>query len=373
MNITAQLSERQFKWTEVWSLAGLNAAIVISWIAYHQYQPKLLNEFGLSSLSDLLVVSKALVLVLIPPVAGLIADRVLRKGGKYFTVFTMGIGITAMIFMIVATIIQIGPDSAIAGFLPIMVVLWLIAMNIFHSPANSMIEMFAPAHKLPMIMGILIMVTELFYALEPVVVFIVDFLGDTLTFVTGGVLIGVTGWLFNKVTSDEVIQRKEETLAEQTSQSTRNSAFLGVIVAGLIVGFGHAFIAAYVPLRINFEYINLIPGGWKGEYISSIFLAISALLAFPLSIIVCRVKTRNSLLLSLAGIIIGVVLMLISLKLSTLLIGASILAISFSLASVSGLPFVIRNLSLKHLTLGVGIYFGATEIFDGVFDLMYNM
>jgi hypothetical protein len=90
------------------------------------------------SLTLLLVVSKALILVFIPPVAGLIADRVLRKGGTYFTVFTSGIGMTAMTFMIVASIIHIGPHSAISSILPVMVVLWLISMNIFHSPANSM-------------------------------------------------------------------------------------------------------------------------------------------------------------------------------------------------------------------------------------------
>ena len=52
-----------------------------------------------------------------------------------------------MVFMVVATIIGAGPLSAVKPMLPFMIVIWLISMNLFISPANSMIEAFAPAHK----------------------------------------------------------------------------------------------------------------------------------------------------------------------------------------------------------------------------------
>lgn len=35
------------KWREVYSLALLNAAVVISWIAYHEYQPVLMEKWKL--------------------------------------------------------------------------------------------------------------------------------------------------------------------------------------------------------------------------------------------------------------------------------------------------------------------------------------
>jgi hypothetical protein len=34
-------------WKQVWSLAALFASIVIGWIAYFNYQPALLQSFGL--------------------------------------------------------------------------------------------------------------------------------------------------------------------------------------------------------------------------------------------------------------------------------------------------------------------------------------
>ena len=142
---------RTLKWREVYSLAALNVAVVISWIAYHEYQPHLIEQFELGSLTDFLIITKAIVLVMVPPIAGLLADFIMKKSGKFFIVFTVGIGATAMIFMVVATIIGAGPLSDIQAVLPIMIVLWLISMNLFISPATSMIEAFAPVQKLPVV------------------------------------------------------------------------------------------------------------------------------------------------------------------------------------------------------------------------------
>jgi hypothetical protein len=229
--------------------------------------------------------------------------------------------------------------------------------------------MFAPVQKLPLVVGVLIMITELLYALEPVVVFIVDFLGDTLTFITGGFLIAGTGWLFNKVSSNEVLQRKKEALVEKEDGSLRNS-FLGAIAAGLLVGFGHAFISSYIPMLVGLDFTHALPEGWRGEYLSSILLGISAILAFPLSIQICKISPKISMIAALVGIAAGVGIMLMALHFYTMLFGATVLSVAFSIASVSGLPFAIERLSLKHITLGSGASFGSAELFDGIFDLM---
>lgn len=371
-NETAVVDQGSLKWPEVWTLAALNAAIVISWIAYHEYQPQLLQRFELGNLTALLIIAKALVLVLIPPLAGEIADRVLRKGGKYFLVFSAGIGITAMIFMAVASIINFGPDSAISGFLPVMIVLWLISMNIFQGPANSMIEMFAPAQKLPIVMGVMVLITELLFALEPILVNIVNYLGDTTTFIAGGLLIGVTGWLFNRISSDDVLDRKEKTLAEE-AKKMGGSSFLRVVGIGILVGLSHALVATYFPLKLNQDFSGSLPFGWSGEYLSSLLLGMAAIIAFPLSIQVSKYGPEKSLRYAFIGAGIGVLLLLFGFNLNLLLIGGVIMALSFSVAGVSGLPFIIQGLSLRHLTLGVGVYIGASEIFDGLLDILYNL
>ena len=164
------------RWPEVYSLAALSAAVAISWIAYHEYQPQLLEKFNFGELAVFLVVAKGVVLVVVPPLAGWLTDVVLKRSGKSFVIFSVGIGVTAMVFMSIASII--GPLAQIKEVLPYLIVMWLVAMNIFISPAISMIDSFAPSEKLPIVVGFLFLVTELVYALEPLVVELVQFFGD---------------------------------------------------------------------------------------------------------------------------------------------------------------------------------------------------
>ena len=373
MDQIAAVNTRTLKWPELWSLAALNAAVVISWIAYHEYQPKLLQKFSLDDLSTFLIIAKAAVLVLIPPAAGYVADKAIQKGGKYFVVITVGIGVTAMIFMIVASLIQLGPDSWFSLFLPYMVILWLIAMNTFHSPANSMIEMFAPAKNLPLAMGLIVLITEMLYALEPIVVNIVDFFGATFTFVVGGVLIAGTGVVFQRVSSNEVLQRKNEILAEEVAKDKKGSKFLWVLAAGLVLGLGHSFLMNYVPVRINHNFQELLTGSWKGQYYASVFLAIAAVSAMPVSLLSSKVPTRLALALGSAGLLVGILMLMLAGSSVVFLLGGLLLAMSFSVVSVSGLPFALSNLSITQLTLGVGIFFSATELSDGLFDIYYGL
>src|SRR5210317_818533 len=104
MNTNQQQSPR-IKWPEIWSLAALNASIDICWIAYHEYQPKLLAGFGLTDLATLLIYAKAIILVVIPPIAGLLSDKMIHRNNNVYFIFLIGIVATSMIFMIVATII----------------------------------------------------------------------------------------------------------------------------------------------------------------------------------------------------------------------------------------------------------------------------
>ncbi len=367
MTTLAQEETKELKWREVYSLAGLNAAVVISWIAYHEYQPILIEKFDFSSLKSFLLLAQAIILVVIPPAAGLLADVIMKRSGKFFTIFTIGIGATAMVFMVVATIIGAGPLSSIKPFLPFMIVIWLIAMNLFISPANSMIEAFAPAQKLPIVMGVLFLVTELLYALEPVIVGLVHFFGDTLTFVVGGILIAVTGFIFHRVSSDEVIQRKQELIESPKLKTQTFMSYLTIMMVGLVLGVGKAFLVEFLPDHIasNFESI-----ADYGGPISFGFLGFSAILAFAVSGYVSRQKLHKVILVGFAVLVVGVVLLLLSSSVPVLIAGCLFTAIAFSLINISGLPFAINNLSVNHLTYGVGIYIGAGEVFTGIFELM---
>ena len=363
--MTIPSHNEEIKWPEILSLAGLNAAIVISWIAYHEYQPVLLEQFEFQSLASTLTLAKAVVLVLIPAIAGKIADMLLKKNGKYFTLFTVGIGSTAMIFMAVATIIQSGPLSAIKPFLPFMIVLWLIAMNLFISPANSMIETFAPAKKLPIIMGVLFLTTEIIYSLEPVVIALVQFFGDTMTFIVGAILVGGTGFLFQKISANEVVARKSE-LAEAKKESAGASGILAIIIVGLVLGLGKAILVEILPGALD-------AFGFKSSRIISLsLLAFAAVLGFALSRPIAKMNLQKVIIFGFATLLVGAVMVGANMNLILTLSGAAIVAIAFSVLNISGLPFAFKHLSARNVTYGVGIYIGATELFGGIVENIGN-
>ncbi len=353
----------ELKWPEVLSLAGLNAAIVISWIAYHEYQPVLIERFNFSDLAGFLILAKAIILVIIPPFAGWLADLILRRNGKYFTMFTVGIGSTAMVFMVVATIIGAGQLSPVRDFLPFMIVIWLVAMNLFISPANSMIEAFAPAQKLPVVMGVLFLTTEMLYALEPVIINLIHFFGDTITFVVGGILIAGTGILFQRVSSNEVITRRKEMMSSTVKSGTGLSAFIAIVIVALGLGLCKAFLVEILPGYLDSNYI-LISG--RAEMISFGLLGISAILGFSVSGVVARNSLTSSIILGFILLLVGAIVMLSNMGLVPTLAGATLIAVAFSLINISGLPFALGNLSIRNVTYGVGVYIGASEIFTGI-------
>lgn len=358
------LPDEKLKWPEIYSLAFLNVAVVISWIAYHEYQPVLVAKFDFHNLVDFMIASKAIILVLTPPLAGMVADRLLAKNGKYFTVFTVGIGATAMIFMVVATMIGVGPLTSISAALPVMIVLWLIAMNLFISPANSMIDSFAPAQKLPIVVGFLFLITELIYALEPVIVELVHFFGDTLTFIVGGVLIGGSGYIFHRVSSNEVMMRKKE-MVENTSKAVPPVAYLAIVIIGLQLGLGKAFLIEYFP---QFMDVRFVGHTLNSGVIALLLLALAAIFAFAISFWVSKNTSYKVILFGFGGLLVGVFLILIASSVLVYITGGVITALSFGILNVSGIPFVFKTLSVRHITYGIGIFIGASELFTGLFE-----
>jgi len=364
MNTSAATSS-QTNWKQIYSLMALNAAIVISWIAYHNYQPKVLEIFHFKQLSLFLVIAQAMILVFIPPVAGVIADRVLKSGGNRFVVFTVGISVTAMVFMCVAFTVGTANSINLTAALPFMIVIWLISMNIFHSPANSMLELFAPAKALPAAMAMMVLTTELLYAVEPVIVGFVDLIGPVLTFALGGVLLIVTGYIFRASTRNLNFVRSSE------ESRTTSSNFTVILIAGLILGAATTLLKNYIPQRIDSLFGT--GGSVSGSVIVSIALGIAALAAWPASKLVDKVGTEKSLTYGLIG---SFVLLLPTIFVSNPYVVISLALLSapfFSYASVAGFPFALGHLSVKNVTLGSGIFFGSVEVADGLLNYFQQM
>jgi hypothetical protein len=368
---TTVIAPAKVNWNQIYSLLALNAAIVISWIAYHNYQPKVLEIFNFKELSFFLVVAQALILVLIPPLAGIIGDRVISAGGNRFVVFTVGISVTAMVFMCVAFTVGASSTINLTSALPFMIVIWLISMNIFHSPANSMLELFAPAKSLPSAMALMVLTTELLYALEPLIVGFVDYLGPVMTFALGGVLLVITGYAFRKTTRDLSFTRSYEEV------KTAESNYSAVLASGLALGLAAAVIKNYVPDKLDAFFTLLRQQGsdssLTGPRVASFTLAIAALSALPLSKLVNKIGTGKSLAYGLIGSF-ALLSFTVVMTNAYVIIALSLLSAPFfSLASVAAFPYALGKLSVKNVTLGAGIFFGSVELADGVINILQRM
>lgn len=340
---------------------ALNAAIVISWIAYHNYQPKVLQLFHFEALSYFLVVAQALILVFIPVVAGWIGDAMIKRNGNSLVVFTIGVSVTAMIFMCVAFIVGSSNTIDLTRALPVMIVLWLISMNIFHSPANSMLELFAPAKRIPAAMAMMVLTTDLLYALEPVVVNIVDWMGPVVTFAFGGFLLIVTGYYFRKTTRHVNFSRE----AEETSKI--KSTILPVVAAGLTLGVVDVLIKEFLPEWLLSKSATF-PIHSSG-LIVSIVLVVAALAAWPLSFQVDKLGVRKAIIIGVSGALISLGLVFILPFAYVSLVFALLAGVFLSLASVSAFPFALQNLSVKNVTLGTGVFFGCVELTSGILSI----
>lgn len=362
METTAR-AEVKSGWNQIYSLMALNAAIVISWIAYHNYQPKVLQLFNFQELSFFLVVAQAVILVFIPVVAGWFGDYMIRKNGNYFIVTTVGISVTAMVFMAVAFVVGSTNMINLTAALPVMIIIWLVSMNIFHSPANSMLDLFAPARRLPAAMAMMVMTTDLLYAFEPVVVDLVDWMGPVITFAFGGVLLIVTGYIFRKTTQNVNFSRASE------EADAKESNFMAVIGAGLVFGLVYAVVKNYMAGWLLAKSDISLPMHTSGLFVS-IVLITAAIAAWPLSFQVDKIGLSKSVLIGLLGATLSLGLVYIIPMEYPALVFALLAGVFLSLASVAAFPFAIHNLSAKSITIGTGIFFGCFELAEGIISVL---
>ncbi|MBX7125032.1 MAG: MFS transporter [Cyclobacteriaceae bacterium] len=350
---------QSIRWSQVFSLLGLNAAVVISWIAYHHYQPRILELFSVQHLSRFLVIAQAVILVGIPPVAGLIGDYFIKKNGNRFVVWTVGISVTAMVFMLVA--FTVGTQSLqLTSILPVMIVIWLISMNVFHSPANSMIELFAPARQLPVAMALMVLTTELLNASEPLLIELVDAVGPVSTFTAGGLLLIVTGYFFRSTTRHSEFSREEDMIKVEESQ------FGHVLAAGLTLGVLTMFINNFVPAWYR-QTDNPL---FSDSYLISGILLVSAVAAWPLSRLVDRYGIGRSLVYGAVGCTLGLAGIYFIGGVIPFVCFALVTGLSYSLASVAAFPYALQHLCRNHTTLGAGMFFGSIQLAEEIVNVM---
>jgi MFS family permease len=359
-------SQTSIKWQQVWSLVALDVAIIISWMAYHKYQPSLVTKFGFDGFKFPLAIVQGFILFITPPIAGSIADRIRRTKGDRLPVINMGISVVSMVFMAVALTIFVEPDGLIRWIFPVLIVLWLISMNIFHSPAISMVETFVPSQNLPQVIALFAIVAGLAESLEPSIVYLIDAAGAPITFAAGGTLVFATGWILQKSAKKLTANTEDITPTSQVE----NSNFLLVVALGLLMGLVITLLFNIFPDYLEKKIHFLDKNSFKGSYFVSILAAISALISYPIGRWIERYGIYKSAQIGLIGALLLAFGIFASPNSTLTTILCFLFPIPFSIISVSSLPIAFANLCDKHKVLGIGLFFSGVEFANSIVEIL---
>lgn len=353
-------------WKQLWSLAALYASIIIGWIAYANYQPKLLLQFGFTDYAFFLAVSQAIILVVTPPIAGFMGDKYRFEKGHRLPVISSGISFAAMVFMAVAFTLFTEPGEIFKWILPVLIVFWLVAMSIFTSPALSTVELFTPVDKLPKAMALLTIVANLVYAIEPVVVDIIDYLGAPITFIVGGVATLASGYAMKKNSLGLFKQNgnKEATAkTEQPRAGVKN--YLFIFLLGSILGVGTTVLFNFFPDELATKLFPIL-ADTDGKHILVGILLVSAVLSWPISTAINNMDMKKVFRMSAVVMMICISAIFRMESAWPVMVLVAMFTVAITTLSVSSLPFALSKAGFYDKVLCVGIFFAGVALPEGI-------
>src|SRR5262249_31720357 len=119
-------------------LGAIQLAGALGWLAYAHFQPRILDDIGLSRLDTLLSVYVAAVGAMLGPLAGGLADLTVRRAGSRFPVVLAGGFLAGVLFVAVA--LAIGPyaPGPLRDAIPMLIVLWIAALIVLQAPSLAL-------------------------------------------------------------------------------------------------------------------------------------------------------------------------------------------------------------------------------------------
>jgi MFS family permease len=358
------------QWPQLLSLAALYSSIIIGWIAYYNYQPILLKAYRFEHLSFFLLVAQGIILVVTPPIAGMFGDKYRFKKGHRIPIITAGISFAAMIFMAVAFALISNPNDTFRWMFPFLIIFWLFGMSIFTSPALSSVELFTPIDKMPRAMAVLTIASNLIYALEPVIVDIINTLGAPATFMLGGLLVSLSGYALKK-NSLKLFKGNREP-ARTSGQSKKASRYEMIVLLGIVVGVVTTILFNLLPGHIYDHFAGSHSFLPEGKWILVLVLATTAVIAIPMSSVVSYMGLSPSFSFSAVVSLASLVLLLFSGSFVLTLILMGVFIVTFAMLSVSALPLALNHSGFHKKVLCVGLFFSGVELPNGILEIFLS-
>ncbi len=351
-------------WYKIIGLSALQGGILLTWLVYNTYLPKLLTSYGFApEVAVSLLIVENIIAVILEPLFGSLSDRAYRWVATKFGFIALGVILTSALTILIPTIF-IFKDlfRAVTWILPGILISWSMAMTIFRAPAVSLIGRYASATELPIAMSFLTVVGGLIGAIKPVSQNFLLSLGAPIAFTSASiVLLAATALLryFNPPLSPnlKVIEHQPLFLSN-----------IGLLIGmGWGIAWGSRCLFETLPKIIKLNLPQVDPA--LAMVSISILIAISAL---PGGILAAKYSNQRIVLVGLSATLIAF-LGLVFLPIKIIIAIAIIIIICcFSWVTNGMIPLAINLLPASRSGLAVGLYFGGFSAGISSFSYLFN-
>jgi MFS family permease len=356
------MTQPKILWLQVWSLAGVQGAIIICWLIYNLYLPKLLVGFGFpESLAVGIIILENALAVVMEPLMGALSDQAKYRVGSSYPLITLGVILSSVLFIAIPCIITFVPPSDVTRLLlPLALVAWALAMTVFRSPIFALLVYYAIPPQLPSALSVVIFVGGVAGAFRAVASNFILSLGPIVTFAIGSfILLGAAATLrlFNP----------PNTLADQTQTWTKPEHFLRSLALILCTGVGVA-----LGSRLLMDALSkLLKVNLNTDNVDGIMLIINLAIAFafiPAGALAVKIGNRVAMII---GVGIAIIFLMMILYLGTYIPVIVLGVCGFSLIVNGGIPFAFSLVRPRWTGLAVGMYFAGFALVGSLFPVVF--
>lgn len=354
--IDAEMPRSPVVWAKVCGLAAVQGAISLMWVIYNLYLPSLLKQFGFPpQLSIGLLIVENILAIALEPLMGGASDRIRIWVGSRFPMIILGVVLSAAGFILIPAVMVMGSAiTALRWILPIVLVLWAIAMTVFRSPVLALLGQYAFATRLPQAASILMFMGALAGAIGVFAApskFLLS-LGPTVTFAIGSIVLLLAAMvlrLLDAQSPDSISALSDE----QLSHPIRSL----LPALGRIFGAGVGIALGGRLLNTVLNQAQLSPGLLTGTFTIAILLA-----TLPAGWLAVKIGNRPAMLTGLTVLAVLLGLMAVVESLRSGMGMAVLLGIAFSPVSNGTIPFAFSLVPPDRGGLGVGVFFGGSAL-----------
>ncbi|MGL6282233.1 MAG: MFS transporter [Microcoleaceae cyanobacterium] len=365
-----QSKSTQVLWLQVWGLAAVQGAILLSWVIYNIYLSQMLVAFGFdSSLAASILVIENILAALMEPLMGTLSDNMQYWLGSRFPFITFGIILASACFILIPTIFVFGGSTDLTRILlPIMMVLWALAMTIFRSPVLSLLGRYATDTNLPQAASILTLVAGIIGAITPLSSKFILQLGPVFTFSLGSVVMLIAAALLRWAGPNRQVEKQLALDPHPTKISNKSD----ISLRGLLIIFvtGMSIVLGFRLLMQNFAQVLKLHNlaSQPNLILITVFLTL-ALAALPMGRLAKYLGNHLAMISGLIAMAIFSCAILLSHNVILATTIAIALGISFSLVSNNTIPFALSMVPEDRGGLGTGMYFSGNAAANILFIL----